>query len=51
MKNEKEEVSNLKTNRRFVPKARNFKVSTSYEGLTVSEKQRTLESLKRQYSR
>ncbi|HFQ5142150.1 hypothetical protein LZU85_01255 [Vibrio sp. IRLE0018] len=51
MKNDKKEVSTTDTERRFVPKARNFKVSASYEGLTSSGKQKTLEALKRQYAR
>lgn len=47
MNNIKEVKINSKPARRFVPKARNFKVSASYE----SGKARTLESLKRHYAR
>lgn len=51
MDNTKAAENNNKPARRFVPKATNFKVSASYEGLAASGKVRTLESLKRQYAR
>ncbi len=51
MKQEKAEANNSQTTRKFVPKAENFKVSTSYEGLTASGKPPSLEALKRQYAR
>ncbi len=47
----KAEANNSKTNRQFVPKAKNFEVSTSYEGLTAKSKPQSLEALKRQYAR
>ncbi|EPF2928102.1 hypothetical protein [Vibrio navarrensis] len=49
MKQEKAEANNSQTTRKFVPKAENFKVSTSYEGLTASGKPQSLEALKRQW--
>ena len=51
MKHVKAEANSPNTNRQFVPKAKNFKVSTSYEGLTATNKPRSLEALKRQYAR
>ncbi len=51
MKHIKAEVNNSKANRQFVPKVKNFKVSTSYEGLTAKSKLQSLEALKRQYAR
>jgi hypothetical protein len=51
MKQNMTEANSSKTSRQFVPKAKNFKVSASYEGLTVKSKPRSLEALKRQYAR
>ena len=51
MKHVKAEANSSKTNRQFVPKAKNFEVSTSYEGLTAKSKHQSLEALKRQYAR
>ena len=51
MDNTKASENGNKPARRFVPKATNFNVSASYEGLAASGKVRTLESLKRQYAR
>ena len=51
MKHIKAEANSSKANRQFAPKAKNFKVSTSYEGLTAQNKPRSLEALKRQYAR
>jgi hypothetical protein len=51
MKHVDAETNSSKTNRQFVPKAKNFKVSTSYEGLTVKSEPQSLAALKRQYAR